>query len=252
MGFLRKVGKKIKNGISKLLDGKFGKILGGIGLAMMFWGGASALFGNQGWFQGLKTNLAKMNPFGSQSVTQASEVAINSLPETTTGIDKLVGAGTDAAAQASAVSVDPTKFEKFLAGDLSKVEALDTAKFSELDFGSKIAKVGVETGKGFYKAGESIGGYLKGIPEGDFIPDVLTGATTALVTSSVLGGDEQDTGGYGRIPQVGSMEAPQASYVSEVQSQIPQMQGMNFNQLNQSLFYGTLSPQWLMSQAQYG
>jgi len=166
MGFLRKVGKKIKNGVSKLLGGKFGKILGGIGLAMMFWGGASALFGNQGWFQGLKTNLAKMNPFGSQSVTQASEVAINSLPETTTGIDKLVGAGTDAAAQASAVSVDPTKFEKFLAGDLSKVEALDTAKFSELDFGSKIAKVGVETGKGFYKAGESVGGYLKGIPEG--------------------------------------------------------------------------------------
>ena len=113
MGFLRKVGKKIKKGVSKLLGGKFGKILGGIGLAMMFWGGASALFGNQGWFQGLKTNLAKMNPFGSQSITQASEVAINSLPETTTGIDKLVGAGTDAAAQASAVSVDPTKYSLY-------------------------------------------------------------------------------------------------------------------------------------------
>jgi len=252
MGFLRKVGKKIKKGVSKLLGGKFGKILGGIGLAMMFWGGANALFGNTKWFQGLKTNIGKMNPFGSQSVTQASEVAINSLPETTTGIDKLVGAGTDAAAQASAVSVDPTKFEKFLSGDLSKIEALDTAKFSELDLGGKIAKVGVETGKGFYTAGEKVGGYLKGIPEGDFIPDVLTGAGTAIVTSSVLGGDKEDISGRGIMPQVGAMEAPQASYVSEVQSQIPQMQGMDFNQLNQSLFYGTLSPQWLMSQAQYG
>jgi len=248
MGFLRKVGKKIKKGVNKLLGGKFGKILGGIGLAMMFWGGANALFGNTKWFQGLKTNLAKANPFGSQSVTQASEVAVNSLPETTTGIDKLVGAGTDAAAQASAVSVDPTKFEKFLAGDLSKIEALDTAKFSELDLGSKIAKVGVETGKGFYKAGESVGGYLKGIPEGDFVPDVLTGAGTAVLTSSVLGGGEEQEGGRGIMPQVGSMEAPQASYVAAVENQIPQYQGYNFQQMNQSLMYGTLSPQFLMGQ----
>ena len=35
MGFLRKVGKKIKKGVKKLFSSKFGKILGGIGLSMI-------------------------------------------------------------------------------------------------------------------------------------------------------------------------------------------------------------------------
>ena len=40
MGFLRKVGKKIKKGLKIVFGGKFGKIIGGIGLALSFWNGA--------------------------------------------------------------------------------------------------------------------------------------------------------------------------------------------------------------------
>ena len=74
MGFLRKVGRKIKKGVKKLFGGKFGKILGGIGLSMMFWGGAKALFGGQGgWFDSLSSKLKDMKPFGDTSVTSTIE-----------------------------------------------------------------------------------------------------------------------------------------------------------------------------------
>ena len=49
-----------------------------------------------------------------------------------------------------------------------------------------------------------------------------------------------------------AQEQAQNAYVQAVQSQVPSMQGMNFQQMNQSLLYGTLSPQYLMSQQQYG
>jgi hypothetical protein len=38
--------------------------------------------------------------------------------------------------------------------------------------------------------------------------------------------------------------------MKEVQTQVPNMRATNFNQLNQSLFFGTLSPQYLAQQAQ--
>ena len=49
-----------------------------------------------------------------------------------------------------------------------------------------------------------------------------------------------------------AQEQAQNAYVQAVQAQVPSMQGMNFQQMNQSLLYGTLSPQYLMSQQQYG
>jgi len=48
--------------------------------------------------------------------------------------------------------------------------------------------------------------------------------------------------------QVG--EAAQAAHVQDVSAQLPQYAGVNPNQLNQNLFYGTLSPQFLAQQAQ--
>ena len=204
MGFLRKVGRKIKKGVKKLFGGKFGKILGGIGLTMMFFGGANALFGNKGWFKNLTSKIKNMKPFGNTSVT-----------------------GT--------------------------IEHLDTTKFADLGVGEKIAKVGVETGKQFFKAGESIGETIASPFKGEF--DL--GKTAADVTETVIkqsalaaieGKPEEQTAGFGRMPSVGSMEAPQSAYVAEVRNQMPNLQATNFNQLNQSLFYGTLSPQYLMGQ----
>jgi len=93
---------------------------------------------------------------------------------------------------------------------------------------------------------------MKSLRQGSLQGKVSTAKTiflaTIVLTSSVLGGGEEQEGGRGIMPQVGSMEAPQASYVAAVENQIPQYQGYNFQQMNQSLMYGTLSPQFLMGQ----
>jgi len=237
MGFLRKVGKKIKNGISKLLGGKFGKLIGGIGLAMMFWGGASALFGNQGWFQALKTNIGKMNPFGKADITGAVETATQTL-DTTTAIAKGAEAGTAEALTGEALAGAAESVKTGLQIGKEATRTLTDIPFSELDLGQKIAKVGVEA-KDFL------------IPEVGSVKEFAGDVTRQVGLQYAMGalqGEPEDEGGYGRMPQVGSMEAPQSAYVAEVHSQIPQFQGTNFQQLNQSLFYGTLSPQYLMGQ----
>ena len=100
-----------------------------------------------------------------------------------------------------------------------------------------LKKVGVET-KEFL------------LPKGSmdtFVPDVAKSALGTVAVGKIMEEEEQ-TAGFGRMPSVGSMEAPQSAYVAEVRNQMPNLQATNFNQLNQSLFYGTLSPQYLMGQ----
>lgn len=220
MGFLRKVGRKIKKGVKKLFGGKFGKILGGIGLAMMFWGGANALFGQSKWFQGLKTNLNKINPFAKGDVTGAVESVTTTMEPTLEGVKQTAKLGFET------VGKEATR-------------TLTDIPFSELDIGQKIAKVGVET-KEFL---------VPDMPStvGEFAADVTRTAGKQYVMGALEGEQEEPFYSKG-VQQVGSMEAPQSAYVAEVRNQIPNLQATNFNQLNQSLFYGTLSPQYLMGQ----
>ena len=80
----------------------------------------------------------------------------------------------------------------------------------------------------------------------DFIPD----AAKEIGKEYVMGALQEepvDEGGYGRMPSVGSFEP---SYIREIQTQMPTTTVNNMNQINQSLFYGTLSPQYLVQQAQ--
>ena len=232
MGFLRKKFKQIKKKVKKLLSGKFGKILGGIGLAMMFWGGANALFGQQKWFQGLKTNLNKMNPFAKGDVTSAVEVAGNTVADTAVagGTETLKSQALAGAAESAKAGIE---LAKTTSGTLTDIP------FSQLDLGQKIAKVGVETKDFLLPDVSSVG---------EFAADVTKSVGQQYVMGALQGEPEEQTAGFGRMPQVGSFEAPQASYVQEVRNQIPNFQATNFNQLNQSLFYGTLSPQYLMGQ----
>lgn len=229
MGFLRKKFKQIKKKVKKLLGGKFGKILGGIGLAMMFWGGANALFGGKGgWFDSFSSKLKDMNPFAKGDVTSAVEVVG----------DTAVAGGTETfKSQALAGAAESAKagieIAKTTSGTLTDIP------FSKLDLGQKIAKVGVETKDFLLPDVSSVG---------EFAADVTRSAGQQYVIGALQGEPEEQTAGFGRMPQVGSFEAPQASYVQEVRNQIPNFQATNFNQLNQSLFYGTLSPQYLMGQ----
>lgn len=275
MGFLRKVGRKIKRGAKKLLGGKFGKILGGIGLTMMFFGGANALFGNQKWFQGLKTNLNKVNPFAKGDVTGAVESATQAIDPTSVVESTTKALDPTTAVESVAKVVDPTKAvsstpslelttepltltsnkEMLAEGakeavSLSKQAQLDATNYSSeyltdtafdelATIGQKVKKVGVET-KDFLMPDTSS---FK-----EFAGDVSKSVVGAVAVNAVMGEDDEQTAGFGRMPSVGSMEAPQSSYLAEVKAQVPNLQATNFNQLNQSLFYGTLSPQYLMGQ----
>jgi hypothetical protein len=219
MGFLRKVGRKIKKGVKKLFGSKIGKILGGIGLSMMFFSGANALFGNQKWFQGLKTNLNKINPFAKGDVTGAVENVAQSMDPTLEGLKEATKRSFET------VGKDATR-------------TLTDISFSELDIGQKIAKVGVETKDFLIPDVSSVG---------EFAADVTETAGKQYVMGALQGEPEETFYSKG-VQQVGSMEGPQSAYMAEVRNQIPNLQATNFNQLNQSLLYGTLSPQYLTGQ----
>tara|TARA_Y100000052_G_C2941143_1_gene80688 strand:- start:578 stop:1168 length:591 start_codon:yes stop_codon:yes gene_type:complete len=196
MGFLRKVGRKIKKKVNKLFGGKFGKILGGVGLSMMFFGGAQALFGKSPWWEGFSERLKNTKLFGKNNVVDATTEAVNVL------------------------EVNP---DDPLSGISNVADVVDKSK----------------------------GNILSSLKESEFIPDVLTGAGTSLAISAVQGEPEEPfiSGGIASQPQ---MEASQNAYLAEVQNQMPQYQGTNFQNLNQSLFYGTLSPDYLLAQTRMG
>ena len=197
MGFLRKVGRKIKKKVNKLFGSKFGKIIGGIGLSMMFFGGAQALFGNKPWWKGFSERLQNTKLFGKNNIADATTEAVNVL------------------------EVNPND-------PLSAV--------------SNVADVVVDKPKNKI---------LSSITESEFIPNVAEGLTTSLALSAVQGEPEEPFISGGIAPQP-AMEASQNAYLAEVQNQMPQYQGTNFQNLNQSLFYGTLSPDYLLTQTRMG
>ena len=197
MGFLRKVGRKIKKKVNKLFGSKFGKIIGGIGLSMMFFGGAKALFGKEGWWKNFSERIKDSNFFGRNNVADAATEAVNVL------------------------EVNPDD-------PLSAV--------------SNVADVVVDKPKNKI---------LSSITESEFIPNVAEGLTTSLALSAVQGEPEEPFISGGIAPQP-AMEASQNAYLAEVQNQMPQYQGTNFQNLNQSLFYGTLSPDYLLAQTRMG
>ena len=197
MGFLRKVGRKIKKKVNKLFGSKFGKIIGGIGLSMMSFGGAQALFSNKPWWKGFSERLQNTRLFGKNNLADAATEAVNVL------------------------EVNPDD-------PLSAV--------------SNVADVVVDKPKNKI---------LSSITESEFIPNVAEGLTTSLALSAVQGEPEEPFISGGIAPQP-AMEASQNAYLAEVQNQMPQYQGTNFQNLNQSLFYGTLSPDYLLAQTRMG
>ena len=195
MGFLRKVGRKIKKKVNKLFGSKFGKIIGGIGLSMMFFGGAQALFSNKPWWKGFSERLQNTRLFGKNNLADAATEAVNVL------------------------EVNPDD-------PLSAV--------------SNVADVVVDKPKNKI---------LSSITESEFIPNVAEGLTTSLALSAVQGEPEEPFISGGIAPQP-AMEASQNAYLAEVGNQIPDYQGVNFQDLSNSMLFGTLSPQFLIGQAQ--
>ena len=222
MGFLRKIGRKIKKGVKKLFSSSLGSIVGGIALSMMFGpmvervfqGGATAVPGKVGEEVGKKV----AEEAGKKVVEEgAKQVA------------------TEAAKNEFAAATVTEAVEKNFAQQLGT-----NLKKGAIDIGTGIKEFAVDPiGK--------TGKYLSG----DFIPDVAKGVVGSVATQAIIGDPEEPFVSGGIMPQP-AQEQAQNAYVQAVQSQVPSMQGMNFQQMNQSLLYGTLSPQYLMSQQQYG
>lgn len=218
MGFLRKIGKKIKRGVKKLFKSKIGKILGGIGLSMIFWGGAQALFGQTQWWQQMQTGLSKLkNPFGTTDVT-------NAVNETNKIMDATKVAG-DAIGKEQ-VLIETADAAKTVADTGSKTFLDRTKEFLTPDGGKRIKEY---VGK-------------------DFIPDVAKGVTTSVALQAVSGTPEEPFVGGGIMPTP-IQEQAQGSYMADLNTSMPQSGIQNFQQAQQSLLYGTLSPFYLQEQA---
>ena len=225
MGKLRKIGRKINKSLNKLFGSKFSKIIGGIGLSMMFFGGAQALFGKSPWWKGFSERLQNTKLFGKNNVADAATEAVNVLES-----PKIVDSS-----NVDLVSVD---------------KVVDTPiKYNYDEKGKLIGSEFGEVGKDAFVS--SKGNILSSLKESEFIPNVAESLTTSLALSAVQGEPEEPfiSGGVASQPQ---MEASQNAYVAEVQNQMPQYQGTNFQNLNQSLFYGTLSPDYLLAQTRMG
>jgi hypothetical protein len=232
MGFLRKKARQLKKGIKQLFSSSLGRIVGGIALSMMFGpvvdrifqGGASAASGKVGEEVGKKVVEKEVEKKVAEEAGK-----------------KIVEKGTE---QVATEAVKNEFVDSTVTGAVEKnfMQQLGTnLKEGAIDIGTGIKNFAVDP---IGKTGEYLGGK-------NFIPDVAQGVLGSVATSAIIGDPEEQFVSRGIMPQP-AQEQAQNAYVQAVQAQVPSMQGMNFQQMNQSLLYGTLSPQYLMSQQQYG
>ena len=278
MGFLRKIGRKIKKGVKKLFSSKIGSFIGSIGLSMMMGPVISKAFnGIKGVFTGATqagtqaaTTAATTGTTAGAGATATSEavksVAVEGakdvaakgvIDNTLTGaMEKVVTDNTltnDLLLQAqeglkSSVTegMKVAKEGSKLIGDMSKKELAQLAS-EDLTIGQNIRKGFREMGLGAKEfTADPFGKTKEYLGEG-FVPDAVQSIAKSGIESALTPEYEAPFQSKG-VQNVGS--DIQSSYMKEVQTQVPNMRATNFNQLNQSLFFGTLSPQYLAQQAQ--
>lgn len=241
MGFLRKVGRKIKKGIKKLFSSKFGALIGGIGLSMMLGPVISRAFnGIKGFFTkgvadttaGQITTTATTSAGGTTTATAGSSGASAAV------VDNTVTGAVDKIINTDGIMLDITKpsLETFK----TQTSEILNPSFKDLSIGDKF-KVAGQTTKDFL------------IPDTtsvqDFAGDVTRSVATSYAMGAIQGEPEEQFISAGVASQPMSENA-QGAYLSEVQNQIPNLPATNFQQLNQSLLFGTLSPQYLLGQSQ--
>ena len=226
MGFLRKIGRKIKKRVKKLFSTKFGALIGGIGLSLILGPAISQAF------NGIKGFFTQ----GATGATTAGATNVAVVDSTVSGaVEKLVNTP-DLVIDSSNVDLIPVD------------NVVDTPiKYNYDKKGKLIGSEFGEVGKDAFVS--SKGNILSSLKESEFIPNVAEGLTTSLAISAVQGEPEEPfiSGGVASQP----LTAPtQNAYLAEVGNQIPDYQGVNFQDLSNSMLFGTLSPQFLIGQAQ--
>jgi len=239
MGFLRKVGRKIKKGIKKLFSSKFGSLIGGIGLSLMLGPLISRAFnGIKGFFtKGVADTTA-----GQITTTATTSAGGTTTAAGSSGASAAVVDNTVTGAVEKVVNVDAS-----LGGDIASKVASAVDKGPTI--GQEIRQNFVNLGQGIKEFGQDPIGKTKSYLGEDFIPDTARGVVGSLAMNTIMGEPEEQFQSAGVASQP-MQESAQGAYVREVQNQIPNLPATNFQQLNQSLLFGTLSPQYLLGQAQ--
>jgi len=264
MGFLRKIGRKVKKGVKKLFSTKLGRIAGSIGLYLVMGAAAKSL---SGWAQ---------STFGQAAAQTGTQVATETAVQAGTDVvsrevaGKAIESGiTNAATNSEAANIAFNAIETGvkegttdlimkpnLTDAVSDVGTqllqpdtrtlLDTGReasrtltdisFSELDVGQKIQKVGVETRDYFAKR----------LPE-DYIEDTTASLATGAIVSALSPEPEEPFISAGVAPRPQTQPA-QSAYIADVGQQYMAANNTtklpDFNQIMQQNMYGTGTPQY--------
>lgn len=307
MGFLRKVGRKIKKGVKKLFSSKIGSFIGGIALSMIMGPVISRAFnGIKGVFTGTSATAGQAAAQATtQAATEAAKQATASLAtdagtkltteqivsgETLQSVaSKEVAGGyskealTDAFSNAIK-SKDPLKFTETLTqgtasgtiplnisdsvtGSLNNINNyIETGDMftPEVSKAIEVNKQIMEAPKlfGDKKLGADIKENFTGVREftkdpvgktkeyvGDeFIPDAIETTVMTGIESALTPEYEEPFRSKGVADPIQDIGP---SIIQTVQTQIPNTPIIDFQSMNRSLLFGTLSPQFLIGQAQY-
>jgi len=250
MGFLRKVGRKIKKGVKKLFSSKIGSFIGSIALSMIMGPVISRAFnGIKGVFTGAaQKGTETLVQEGVQKVVE--EGAKETIKDTTVNIvSNSVTGSLEKLSDTSDLFVDfGSKGSVGLKGEATtaalKEKIVSTAATGPT-VGQQIRQNFVNLGTGVKEFASDPFGKTKEYIGDDFIPDAVQSMAMSGIESALAPEYEAPFQSKG-VQQVGS--DIQSSYMREVQTQVPNLQATNFQQLNQSLLYGTLSPQYLIGQ----
>jgi hypothetical protein len=251
MGFLRKIGRKIKKGVKKLFSSKIGSFIGSIALGMIMGPVVSRAFnGIKGVFTGaaqkgtetlVQEGVQKVVEEGAKetikdtTVNIVSDSVTGSLEKLSDTSDLFVDFGSRGSVNLKGVDSTAALQEKIVS----------TAGKPKLRY--QIKKNFKDLGTGIQEFASDPIGKTKGYLGKDFVPDAVQSIAMSGIESALTPEYEAPFQSKG-VQGVGSFEPAQSAYMAEVRNQIPNLQATNFNQLNQSLLYGTLSPQYLMGQ----
>jgi hypothetical protein len=218
MGFLRKVGRKIKKGVKKLFSSPLGSILGSMAINFMF-PGIGQTFNNL--FEGAKGALG----FGTEKVVEkGTEKIVEEVVKK--GVEKGVEEGVK---ELSANVITDT-------ATTSGATLTETLKKNFIDRP-------IQAGKDFIDAPfKTTKEFIS--PDGKFIPDVAQSLTTSALLGSFQGEPDEPFYSKGVSQQLSSVPS-QEQVLSTVNSQVPQLNIKSFDEMSKSLYYGVLSPQWL-------
>jgi len=239
MGFLRKVGRKIKKGIKKLFSSKFGALIGGIGLSMMLGPVISRAFnGIKGFFtKGVAdTTAGQITTTATTSAGGTTTAAAGSSGASAAVVDNTITGAIEKLPENTIIDITKPSLETFK----TQTKEILNPSFKDLSIGDK-----------FKVAGQKTKDFL--IPDTTSVQDFAGDVTRSVATSYAMGaiqGEPEEQFISGGVASQPMQENAQGAYLSEVQNQIPNLPATNFQQLNQSLLFGTLSPQYLLGQSQ--